>query len=72
MSEHIELIEEAVLQRKREEIEDLISAALADGLEPLTIINEGLTGAMDTVGEKFASGEFFMPEMLVSAMTMKI
>ena len=72
MSEHLALIEEAVLQRKRDEIEDLISAALADGLEPLTIINEGLIGAMDTVGEKFASGEFFMPEMLVSAMTMKM
>ena len=72
MSQHLALIEEAVLQRKRDEIENLISAALADGLEPLKIINEGLIGAMDKVGEKFAAGEFFVPEMLVSAMTMKM
>ncbi len=72
MSQHLALIEEAVLQRKKDEIENLITAALDDGLEPLTIINEGLIGAMDKVGEKFAAGEFFVPEMLVSAMTMKI
>jgi 5-methyltetrahydrofolate--homocysteine methyltransferase len=35
------------------------------------IINDGLIGAMDVVGKRFANSEIFVPEMLVSALTMK-
>ena len=36
-----------------------------------TILNDGLIAAMDEVGEKFSSGELFVPEMLMAAQTMK-
>jgi 5-methyltetrahydrofolate--homocysteine methyltransferase len=42
------------------------------GIAPDTVIGEGLIAAMDEVGRKFAAGEIFVPEMLVSAMTMKL
>ena len=35
------------------------------------ILNEGLIRAMDEVGRRFSSGEFFLPEMLLAAKTMK-
>ena len=36
-----------------------------------SIINDAMIAAMDIVGQKFADSEIFVPEMLVSAMTMK-
>jgi 5-methyltetrahydrofolate--homocysteine methyltransferase len=36
------------------------------------VIQEGLIAAMDVVGRKFGAGEIFVPEMMVSAMTMKL
>ncbi|RLC03411.1 MAG: cobalamin-binding protein [Deltaproteobacteria bacterium] len=35
------------------------------------ILNKGLIGAMDVVGEKFSSGEIFVPEMLQAAKAMQ-
>ena len=35
------------------------------------ILNEGLIGAMDEVGERFSAGDLFVPEMLVAAQAMK-
>jgi corrinoid protein of di/trimethylamine methyltransferase len=45
--------------------------ALAQGVSPLTIINEGLTAGIRIVGEKFGSGEMFLPELMMAMKTMK-
>jgi len=45
--------------------------ALAAGVEPLRIINEGLVPGMRTVGDKYSSGEYFLPNLIVSAAGMK-
>ena len=41
------------------------------GTDIQTILNDGLIGAMDEVGEKFSAGELFVPEMLMAAQAMK-
>jgi corrinoid protein of di/trimethylamine methyltransferase len=45
--------------------------ALAEGAEPLAIIDGGLLPGMRVVGEKYASGEYFLPNLIVSASGMK-
>jgi len=45
--------------------------AVAAGLEPLTIIENGLVPGMRIVGDKYASGEYFLPNLIVSASGMK-
>jgi len=45
--------------------------AIADGIEPLTLVNEFMAPAMDEVGRRFESGEYFVPELLLSARAMK-
>jgi corrinoid protein of di/trimethylamine methyltransferase len=45
--------------------------ALAAGVEPLTIIHSGLVPGMRIVGEKFSCGEYFLPNLIVSANGMK-
>lgn len=46
---------------------ELTEKALAENIDVASIINEGLTSGMDVVGQKFESGEYFIPDMLASA-----
>jgi 5-methyltetrahydrofolate--homocysteine methyltransferase len=71
MSEHLDKIMEAVISGKHAEIEALVQAAIEDKADLDQIINDGMISAMDIVGQKFAENEIFIPEMLVSAVTMK-
>jgi len=52
-------------------IEGLVQEALDAGEDPNAILNEGMIAAMGNVGAKFQANEIFVPEMLVSAKTMK-
>lgn len=71
MTDYMDLIKSAVVNGKHSEINDLVRKALDSGLDPSTIINDSLIAAMDVVGKDFGSGKIFVPEMLVSAVTMK-
>jgi 5-methyltetrahydrofolate--homocysteine methyltransferase len=46
-------------------------AALADGVEPLRLVNEFMAPAMDEVGRRFETHEYFVPQLLLSARAMK-
>ena len=50
---------------------ELTEDALAAGLTPLTIIDEGLVPGMDIIGEKFHTGEYFLPQMVIAATAMQ-
>jgi len=71
MSDPMETIKNAVIAGKHAEIKTLVQSAVNAGLDPNKIINEALIPAMDVVGKDFGSGKIFVPEMLVSAVTMK-
>ncbi len=64
-------IKDIVVAGKHKEIETLVEKAIAEGTDLSDLINKALIAAMDVVGQRFASSEIFVPEMLVSAMTMK-
>ncbi|MDP7628164.1 MAG: corrinoid protein [SAR202 cluster bacterium] len=65
-----ELIE-YIVNGNADDAEAFTVEALAAGLEPGDIVNNGLIPGMDIVGDKFQNREYFMPEMLVSARAMK-
>jgi corrinoid protein of di/trimethylamine methyltransferase len=67
----IEEIAQAVETGKAKGIEDLVQQALAEGTDPVKILNEGMIAAMGRIGERFQKSEIFVPEMLVSARAMK-
>ena len=46
---------------------ELVETALKDGVSPEPIIREALTPGMETVGEKFSTKEYFIPDMLAAA-----
>ncbi len=64
-------IKDIVVAGKHAEVEALVKKAVADGAVLDDLINNALIAAMDVVGQRFANSEIFVPEMLVSAMTMK-
>jgi 5-methyltetrahydrofolate--homocysteine methyltransferase len=71
MSELIASVKKAVVDGKHGEIEKLVKKAIDERIDLDILINEALIGAMDVVGKRFAANEIFVPEMLVSAATMK-
>ncbi len=71
MSDYLALIKDGVICRKTSEIEKMVLTAVDAGVEPEDIINKALIEAMDVVGRDFATSRIFVPEMLVSAITMK-
>jgi 5-methyltetrahydrofolate--homocysteine methyltransferase len=48
-----------------------VNKALEEGLEPGTILQEGLIPAMAEVGRRFEEGEAYVPEMLIAARAMQ-
>jgi corrinoid protein of di/trimethylamine methyltransferase len=45
--------------------------ALDQGLDPLECINRGLSPGIDRVGELFATGEYFLPDLIIGGDAMK-
>jgi 5-methyltetrahydrofolate--homocysteine methyltransferase len=64
-------IYDGVMSGSAAEVPVKVNAALAAGIPPATILNEGMIAAMNTVGKLFEEGEFFVPEMLISARAMQ-
>ena len=60
----------AVIEGNAPVVSRLVVQGLDQGLEAATILSEGLTPSMSTVGELFQKGEYFLPEMLFSAKAM--
>ena len=71
MEELIAQIKDAVVAGKHKDIEGMTEKSLREGLNVDDLINNAFIAAMDVVGQRFSEGEIFVPEMLVSAMTMK-
>lgn len=48
-------------------VTELVKEALERGLDPKSIVLEGMTKAMEVVGKKFEKREYLIPDMLASA-----
>ncbi len=62
-------IVDKVIEGNVDEIKKLIKEAIGLKLPPQKIIYEGFVPGLYTIGEKYSAGEIFLPEMLVSAIT---
>lgn len=71
MNPIISAIYAGVVQGNAKQASEKTSLAIGEGLDAETILNEGLIAAMKEVGRLFEEGEYFVPEMLVSARAMQ-
>jgi 5-methyltetrahydrofolate--homocysteine methyltransferase len=61
---------ENLINGKAPEVKALTEKALADGVAPGEILNDGLIKGMSVVGERFKNNEFYVPEVLIAARAM--
>ena len=61
----------AIETGKAKIIAEVVQSAIDAGEDPMEILNRGMVSAMSVIGERFSRGEAFVPEMLISARTMK-
>ena len=66
----MQAIADAIIRGDQKGAVALVRAALAEGVGPATILNEGLIKGMEVVGRKFKANEFYVPEVLIAARAM--
>jgi 5-methyltetrahydrofolate--homocysteine methyltransferase len=62
---------EHTLDGEAQPVIDLTNEGLALGMSPLTLLFEAMIPALEEVGRLFEIGEYFVPEMLISARAMQ-
>ena len=67
----LQQIFDAILNGNPGAVPGLVQQALDGGSAPDAILNQAMIGAMTEVGRLFEDGEYFIPEMLVSARAMQ-
>jgi len=66
-----ERLAQAIIDGDQDGVVALVELALKDGLDVLQISNEGLLAGLEEVGRRFGANRIFLPQVLLSAETMK-
>jgi len=70
MTDYINVLKDTVVSGKKDAAIEELQRALDAGCDPDLIMKDGLIAAMSVVGEKYSSGEFFLPQMMMGARAM--
>lgn len=70
-SDFIAQIRSSIIDGEPDKTIELIQEALSSSLEPMEIIDKGLMPGMNVVGEKFARGEYFLPNLVIAGTAMQ-
>jgi trimethylamine corrinoid protein len=70
-SELYELLKEAVIQGKPEKAVEIAQQVVEQKSDPVDAYEKGLKAGISEVGDGFASGKLFLPDLVLSAETLK-
>lgn len=70
MTRLLEDLRKSVQAGEEEQVKTLVEEAIRKSLPPRQILEEGMMPAMVEIGERFARGEAFIPELIVAAYAM--
>jgi len=71
MKESIQAVKDAVVDLEIDEIRAMVSTCLEEGIEPLEIVEEGFSKGLETVGERFENGEYFLADLIMAGEVIK-
>jgi corrinoid protein of di/trimethylamine methyltransferase len=72
MSEDIlRKLEQAIIDGEAEEARELTRQGLDESLDPMILIDKALTPGINRVGELFAEGDYFIPNLVIAGDAMK-
>jgi corrinoid protein of di/trimethylamine methyltransferase len=69
--EYLDEIKEIIVDGDDEAAAEVTEEALAAGIDPMAILNKGLKAGADVVGERFETGEFFLPQLMLTGRALK-
>ena len=67
----LEAIKQAVIDGEKETVVELVTRAIQEGHSSNEITEKSLTAAMNDIGVDFGAGRLFLPQVLLSAETMR-
>ena len=67
MSDILDNLNQGVQKGDVEKVEELVKAAIDQGIDPMDILEKGLRPAMDEMGRKFETLEIYLPDMILAA-----
>ena len=73
MKEHevmLDNIRQSLIEGQASQLEELVQAALNEGVEAEEILNRGLISGMGMLGQRFEKKEVYVPELLLAARAM--
>jgi corrinoid protein of di/trimethylamine methyltransferase len=65
--EILQKLADSIIECDPDRAERLTQQALEDGVEPMVIIEQGLTKGMKVVGNNFQCGQAFLPDLIIAA-----
>jgi len=68
----LQTLAEAIISGDTNGAVEITKAALDEGTEAKSILNDGLIAGMDVVGVRFKANEIYIPEVLIAARAMKM
>ncbi len=71
LSDILRTIKNDVLKGKTKSVVSHVSGAMAEGVNPSDILNQALIPAINLVGEYFSQQKYFLPQLMMSANTMR-
>ena len=71
MDENLQAVFQSIVEGDNAGVQANVKTALAAGVPAGSVLTDGLIAGMAEVGRLFEEGEYFVPEMLISARAMK-
>lgn len=69
--EYFDKLAQSLIEGEEEECLELLETGLKEGVNPLDAIEKGLGKGMKVLGDDYAAGEAFLPELVMAADVMK-
>jgi corrinoid protein of di/trimethylamine methyltransferase len=60
-------LHDAIIDFDADKAKEIAQKGIADGLDPVEMINQGIRQALELMGERFAAGNVFLPELMLAA-----
>ena len=67
----MEALKNAVIKGDQATAKDITTKAIEEGMDPESILNDGLIAGMNVIGAAFKKNEVYVPEVLIAARAMK-
>ena len=64
--------QKSILQYNAKEAESVAKCGIKEGIEPMELMNKGFIPGISQVGDKFAQGTCFLPELIQAADAMRV